>query len=522
VGSHLLGTPEQIQADDENEAAEQPDMSTVGICGDTTVDMYGNQQTDTRHVTTVANSSDSEAGGLRSAFSIIKHLPVIPDRKEPLESYMSTVDINDMTTVVELPTVRPIDNLRDSDAQSSDLSIVATSQSHTDDARVSESQADKTTTAALPVAQLPVPADIYTEFRTPTADLQGLMPPKNIVFWTTEHGDLVPEGRIKRIRLAQDVINSAEESVYDTLWTAKTIHGDDRESFRIVQAGYDYLGKKTRLSKKTIQRIVAKLIDKDFIAIEQQADIYQRTSTVYRVFSYKAVLERHIIKGRFHVAKMGPGFSYVRPLSDPRPANNSPTQTTPTSAETSRLSTVPSLDGSTVARADMSTAVKRTTETVAESDMSTVVRQTTSLIGTDILGNDTSSAAVHQALSNFGAVDDEVVHRLTKSCKQQAPDCTDEEIVHFIEEKGTLIRVRDSRIHSPIGFLLTAVPKCFSGEAFRLYRETQAKQREANAAYELKRQAEIDEWQADQKARLADPNVSDEDKRFIRECLGIT
>ena len=144
------------------------------------------------------------------------------------------------------------------------------------------------------------------------------------------------------------------------------------------------------------------------------------------------------------------------------------------------------------------------------------------LIGTDVLGNPTSSSAIHQALGNFGAVDDEVIHRLTKSCKQQAPDCTDEEIVHFIEEKSSLIRVRDSRIHSPIGFLLTAVPKCFSGEAFRLYRETQAKQREAEAVYEAKRRAELDEWQAEQQARLVDPDVSDEDKRFIRECLGIT
>ena len=77
----------------------------------------------------------------------------------------------------------------------------------------------------------------------------------------------MPQGRVKRISLAQDVINPAEESVYDTLWTAKPIQSDDRDAFRIVQAGYDYLGRKTRLSKKTIQRIVAKLIDKDFIAI---------------------------------------------------------------------------------------------------------------------------------------------------------------------------------------------------------------------------------------------------------------
>src|ERR1035438_9614997 len=76
--------------------------------------------------------------------------------------------------------------------------------------------------------------------------------------WITENGDLVPAARVKRIRLAQDVINSAEECVYDTLWNAKLIQTE--ESCRIVQAGYDYLVKRSRLSRKTIQRIVAKLL----------------------------------------------------------------------------------------------------------------------------------------------------------------------------------------------------------------------------------------------------------------------
>jgi hypothetical protein len=124
-------------------------------------------------------------------------------------------------------------------------------------------------------------------------------------------------------------------------------------------------------------------------------------------------------------------------------------------------------------------------------------------------------------LSKYGAVDDDIVDRLIRNCKQQMPDCTDEEIIHFIEEKGSLVRVRDSRIYSPIGFLLTAVPKCLSGEAFRFYREEQVKRREAEAAYESRRQAELDEWRREQEARLADPNVSEQDKQFIRECLRV-
>ena len=169
----------------------------------------------------------------------------------------------------------------------------------------------------------------------------------------------------------------------------------------------------------------------------------------------------------------------------------------------------------------MPTAVNATTETGAEQDLSTVVRETTYLIGTDALGNPASSSAIHEALSQYGAVDDEVVRRLVRNCRQQAPDCTEEEIVHFIEEKGSLVRVRDSRIYSPVGFLLTAVPKCFSGEAFRLYRKEREKQREAEQAAEARRLAELEEWGREQAQLLADPTVSEEDKQFIRECLGM-
>lgn len=133
--------------------------------------------------------------------------------------------------------------------------------------------------------------------------------------WVTEQGSVVGQGRVRRIGLATDVISSAEERVYETLWTAN----ESGDAFRVVEAGYDYLVKRTHFSKRTIQRIVEKLIDKDFIAIERPADIYHRTSTVYRVFSPKIVLDRHAQKGRHHVAKLGPGFSYVRQLGQTSP-----------------------------------------------------------------------------------------------------------------------------------------------------------------------------------------------------------
>lgn len=113
----------------------------------------------------------------------------------------------------------------------------------------------------------------------------------------------------------------------------------------------------------------------------------------------------------------------------------------------------------------------------------------TGFVGKDGLGIKASSPSkIHKAMS---AVDDDIVECLVNACRQNAADCTDDEIVHFVHHKGAMVRIKESRIYSPIGFLLTAVPKCFAGEAFRLYREAEGKRREEEAAAEAQRQAEL-------------------------------
>jgi len=356
---------------------------------------------------------------------------------------------------------------------------------------------DVTTVADMPTVVRAIPPTVAEALPT-TVDRS----PAKGKLWITDNGDLVPESRVRRIRLAQDVINAAEEAVYDTLWSARPVAAadGDRESSRVVQAGYDYLGKRTRLSKKTIQRVVARLMEKDFIAIERPADIYQRTSTMYRVFSYKTVLDRHMRKGRTHVVKLGPGFVYARPLD---------------------LTTVAGTNLSTVDDSARTTAVNPTTATVDKLDRSTVVPESIINIGQGSYESN-STSLLYAALAPYGAVDDDIVRRLWIACRQQAADCTSQEIVHFIEEKGRLVRGKDARIYSPLGFLLTSVPKCLAGESFRIYREQQARLRAAEAAEEARRQAELEAWRREQEERLRDPKVSEEDKRFIRECLGMS
>ncbi|MBV9264981.1 MAG: hypothetical protein JO061_02315 [Acidobacteriaceae bacterium] len=352
-----------------------------------------------------------------------------------------------------------------------------------------------------------------------TSDVATVAPatPKARPLWITEHGDLVSEARVKRIRLAQDVINSAEECVYDTLWNAKLVSTDDRESCRLVQAGYDYLVKRTRLARKTIQRIIAKLLEKDFIAIETRADIYQRAPTIYRVFSYKAVLDRHVRKGRLYVAKMGPGFSYARPL-------DSNTSSVARPAEMSDMTTVARSNMSSVVTGDVSTMVPETTVTVVKNNRSTVVKMSGHLLDTNVLDSTTSSSAypvVYAALNQLGPIDDDAVVRLVAACRAQAADCTESEIVHFVREKASHIQKRESRVHSPIGFLLTAVPKCFSGEVLKKYRNDRMREQESESSREAEEQASVDRWRREQEAALLDPSVSEQEKHLIRLCLGL-
>lgn len=301
-----------------------------------------------------------------------------------------------------------------------------------------------------------------TEPGPATVDMSTVDMPASIPLWLTESGELVPASRVKRIRLAQDVLSPAEESVYDTLWGVKSAAAfkEPRENYRVVQAGYDFLMKRTRLSKKTIQRIVDRLIDKGFIAIEKAADIYLRAPTVYRVFAYRAVLDRQAQRGRFHVAKIGPGFVYVREVADPRWRAGDPT-------------TVVDLDLPTVVDKDLSTEGIPGTTTGAGENATTVVAAATKEIeqGREVSAPSSGSVAAPRAAveggevrelrtlleRHLGFIDDDATRQLLRQCRVRAADCSLEEIAYFVSHKLRSV----NGIHNPVGFILTAVPRHF-------------------------------------------------------------
>jgi predicted transcriptional regulator len=457
------------------------DRSTVVPPKDATVDMH-----DTTTVDMSIDISKSPAKEMIAAADTIR---------------VATVDDTNVATVVtfdpsgarstpspepsantDAPSLTTVDETRPTTVDTLDTATVVTSDRF--DERLGRTLAESARSRSARIAQSHSDLTTVDTSDGETAIGREFNRRSPVNLWVTDDGDLVSQSRVRRIRIAQDVVNSAEEAVYDTLWNTKTAQdaAASGDSARIVQAGYDYLMRRTRLSKKTIQRVIDRLIHKDFIAIEKPADIYRRIPTVYRVFDYRAILAHHLRKGRTHVAKIGPGFTYARPIDDPRH----------TSVETLNVATVASMNMSTVRPADLSTGGTETPVTGANKNQSTVVQQTTRSIDKNLLEKPTSASTMPlsseassstapaelisglQQLVDF--VDTEAATLLWNECRFRVPDCRADEVLYFAQGKASVCA--GGRIKNPVGFLLTTVPKCFEGPAFANFRREEQRKAE--------------------------------------------
>jgi hypothetical protein len=301
--------------------------------------------------------------------------------------------------------------------------------------------------------------------------------------------------KLYRCTLAQDGHSHTEEALYQVLWRAAK---PETEETRLCVMGYGEMSKRVRLSFNNTKAACRRLIAKRTIEEVAREVSDKRQGKTYRVFSYRAILERRRAAGLEWVIR-NKGVEFVTPS----------TSLTAISDTLPVIHTVPETSSEAMSTKGRGTPSK--TGTLLENSFRTSIRQSTS---SDI-------ASLIQALSDYGHPDDAAAHHMITRCRAAAPDCTPAEIIHFIHEKGTLIRQdSNSRITSPIGFLLTAVPKCLTGETFEHYRNQERVRLEQERVRQERQQAEIDQWRREQEAILNDPNASEEDKRFARQVLG--
>lgn len=311
---------------------------------------------------------------------------------------------------------------------------------------------------------------------------------------------------IREMKLAQDAHTRAEQQVYEYLWqNAKALD----EVSRTITIGFGAMARMVRLSESNARINVRSLIAK--LALQEFRDYNCEKSLgrTYRIFNYSEILKRRREAGLLWYMRRTLAVVFVNP-SNGQPLNlglrKSPSNPGPgpnltrdrglnlTPDPPTNLSAKPGLNLEPLYR---------------EEDREQQLRETSS----------SSDSLLFQALSQYGVADDDVLKRLRSQTRSVCPDFTDEELVHFIHSKGHLIRRRDSGISSPIGFLLTSVPKCFVGESFQLFRKAQKEARDREAAEKAQREAEFENWRKEQQAILDDPNTSEEDKKWARKML---
>jgi hypothetical protein len=243
--------------------------------------------------------------------------------------------------------------------------------------------------------------------------------------------------------------------------------------------GYAELARKARVSKRTIQSVVGRLIEKRFISIVTNADIYHRKPAVYQVRGYVAALTIQRAEGKTWILRTGNGVFFARRLS-------------PSTVEAGTASTVEAGTASTVERSSPSTV----------EDPST-----TSLGIKEGKEAGSSSSSLHEVFHRNGLLLDADAERtLRKRCQAYDPSATDEEIAYFTETKITQLR-KKRNVGNWVGLLITVVPELFVAPAHELKRYREGKRQEEAAS--RKRLTEI----------LDDSRSTDEERQWAKAAL---
>ena len=293
--------------------------------------------------------------------------------------------------------------------------------------------------------------------------------------------------KIRRANVAQDGHSSGEQLLYQSLWNAAR---PETPETRLLSIGYNGMSALCKLDRSNCKNNIQSLIGKLSVQVAESYDSASSTGTTYRIFSYREILRRREAAGMVWVVRTS-GVRFVNPMGN-----------------------LPPPPGGDLTRDPV---CETPTDPRGETRTPPICETPTPLGRQRTLEGLSSSALLRAALSRYGTVDEDALVRLIRNCREQAADCTEEELIYFIHEKGLLARARNTRIQNPIGFLIEAVPKCFSGEAFRLYRYAKSNMQ---ATQDTNQQDHDRQWGREHEADLSDPTVPEEVKEVIRRCLG--
>jgi hypothetical protein len=355
-------------------------------------------------------------------------------------------------------------------------------------------QPDKTAHNVTFTAPVSWPEDVITPGDETTAgDTSYFSQPAKAVDLTPGRG----RSKIRRCVLAQDGHSLGEEAIYQALWRAgRAESASDPNSPRTIRIGAAELGYKVNMAKKNVRQNISRLFEKLALEILENFETMNSQARLYRVYSYKQILERRRAVGMEYILR---NKGVVFCTQDGRELVSSPAYVSSPGDKTSIRPAPP----------------KRARKRVAVSEPVQYEPAQTPPNPDEAESGDLQT--VSKALNQYWSVDQEAAVQLLQKCRNVRSDATADEIAFFVSEKLYLART-NRNITNPVGLILATVPQSFAGSTFlelRRRRERQAAAAAEEAARKAREAEETNAWMRKEIKRYED--IAGDESRPQRE-----
>jgi hypothetical protein len=248
--------------------------------------------------------------------------------------------------------------------------------------------------------------------------------------------------RVHRCYRAQDGHSNGENQLYSALWQAGLT--ETTETKRVTM-GWDRMASAAGMSDKAAQRNLRTLLEKLAVEVIAKENSSTRTGKTYRVFSYKAILERRRAAGMIFVTK----DKGVRFVTTPEDINRNADAALdhPAIDKTSTVDITTTVDKTSTGTVDKTSpplgsilGIKNRKTTTTGEDLDPIVA----------------------TLAKYVVADESAAQKILSSCREACATATVEEIASVIALKAPGI-LRNRSINNPLGLLITSVPQCFHG-----------------------------------------------------------
>ena len=280
--------------------------------------------------------------------------------------------------------------------------------------------------------------------------------------------------KVRRCVLAQDGHSLGEEAIYQVMWRGGRAENGDPNGSRAIRIGAADIGYKVNMAKKNVRQNVSRLFEKLALEIIEDFETSSSQARLYRVFSYKQILERRRAAGLEYVLR---NKGVVFCTANGEELVSSPAYVLTPGDETSIKPAPPK---------------KRRPAYMAQENALMPLASTYTRGGSE---EDTEVEIVSAALNRYWTVDEAAADQLLRSCRKVRPDARVEEIAFFVREKLELAR-QNKGITNPTGLIIATVPQSFAGKSFEEFRKRMQRQAALAAEEGQRRQAQEAEQQA--------------------------